>query len=352
MTLNSNYFHWINLVKAIAIIGVVAIHSYSGVIHDYELAPNSKWWTANIVNAITRWVVPVFVMISGSLLLKERETESTGLFLKKRFTRVGLPLLFWSVVYFFWSQIEGNAYTINDFLKKTLVYGQPYFHLYFIFLIAGLYLITPLIRVFWHNATEADKRYSLILSLSLGSLVMFFETWYQNHWYFGSLLSISYFVPYIGYFLAGEYLTHVRLNKKLFLAALLTLIFTFFITAMGYHYLNILYDNARLTWFHNFLSPNVMASSFLIFLIFVNYTHWVPDWLLKNRIVGLVGECSFGIYLIHPIILNSLGSFLEGSINNNYTEIVAMTVTVVFSLLFTVVVRSIPYLRTVALGIK
>ena len=68
-----------------------------------EVTPTvmANWFTSDVFGAIGYLGVPLFVMLSGALLLNPAKAdEPMGVFYKKRFWRVGLPLIFWTLVYF------------------------------------------------------------------------------------------------------------------------------------------------------------------------------------------------------------------------------------------------------------
>lgn len=100
---------WVSNLRVIATIAVVFVHTASSLVTKFDLLPIELWNYANFYGAIFRFCVPVFVMITGVLMLnKEGEI---GVFFKKRFVRIGLPLLFWSVCYVLWSIfIKTNDY--------------------------------------------------------------------------------------------------------------------------------------------------------------------------------------------------------------------------------------------------
>ncbi len=92
--------------------------------------------------------VPLFVMISGSLLL--RKEMPVKLFLKKRFTRILLPFVFWTTIVYVISCFLGRYDDVHN-LKEALLCYVPYFFgnkinsvYWFMFMLIGLYLLTPL----------------------------------------------------------------------------------------------------------------------------------------------------------------------------------------------------------------
>src|ERR1700748_2984293 len=96
-TAKAQTFDWINSLRLIALFAVIVLHTAAVPLGQYGHIPLNTWLTADFYNALVRFAVPVFVMITGALLL-HRQYE-LGDFLKKRLGRVLVPFLFWSLVY-------------------------------------------------------------------------------------------------------------------------------------------------------------------------------------------------------------------------------------------------------------
>lgn len=108
---------WFNNARVIAILAVVLLHVSSRVVMWSELGSND-WWYANLYDSLVRWCVPVFVMISGALLLSPEKAEPLGLFYKKRASRILFPLVFWSLFYMLWdflrNLLKGESKSIQE----------------------------------------------------------------------------------------------------------------------------------------------------------------------------------------------------------------------------------------------
>jgi surface polysaccharide O-acyltransferase-like enzyme len=76
--MKKNYF-WIDLLKAIAAFAVIILHVTVSLLYDF--GDKEHWQAANFYNSLVRFSVPVFVMISGVLLLNKNEELTT--FLRK-----------------------------------------------------------------------------------------------------------------------------------------------------------------------------------------------------------------------------------------------------------------------------
>jgi surface polysaccharide O-acyltransferase-like enzyme len=91
----------VDLIRTVAIILVVLVHATGFPYHiPGEITPTViwNWWTIDVYGAVAYLAVPLFIMLSGALLLDPaRADESMKVFFKKRFARIGLPMIFWTI---------------------------------------------------------------------------------------------------------------------------------------------------------------------------------------------------------------------------------------------------------------
>jgi surface polysaccharide O-acyltransferase-like enzyme len=125
--------------------GVIITHVAAGPVHRYNFSTDPQWWVGNIYDSFIHYCVPVFVMITGALLLPQTITLKS--FLQKRVKRIFIPFLFWSVVYIYFTLDDySNDLTLFFVLKTVtakLLYGASD-HLWYIYMIIGLYLFVPI----------------------------------------------------------------------------------------------------------------------------------------------------------------------------------------------------------------
>jgi surface polysaccharide O-acyltransferase-like enzyme len=76
---------YLDNLRVIATLAVLLIHSAANVLLNFGKIPDSAWWFANLYNGGFRYAVPIFVMLSGALLLPRE--EEIGSFLKKKFSK-------------------------------------------------------------------------------------------------------------------------------------------------------------------------------------------------------------------------------------------------------------------------
>jgi surface polysaccharide O-acyltransferase-like enzyme len=110
-------FHGIDDLRFIATIGVILLHTSAGMLPIYGKIPDEYWLIGLSYNALTRFCVPMFVMISGALLLS-REYKTVD-FLKKRFVRILLPFLFYATIYIAYNLIIRQLYGHHNSTFET-----------------------------------------------------------------------------------------------------------------------------------------------------------------------------------------------------------------------------------------
>ena len=339
---------YLDVIRVVAIFCVILIHVSLGDVYGDKLT-SFDWLISNVFGAFVRTCVPLFVMASGALLLDVRKTESLQTFFRKRFARVLIPFLVWSMFYYWWrSYIHSEMLTPDEMLLMFLA-GNVYTHLWFIYTIIGLYLVTPILRVFVRAAQKTDLQYFLWLwfVFSFGSpfLPDIFRFWQ----------GIPTFVAtgYVGYFVLGFYLHNSRKRHKLGKYVRRIVLITS-ITIFGTAILSMRsgkFDENL----YNFLGPNVILASFYSFEWFRNI-----DWEslfqrrpFLGRAVSALSACSFGIYLVHYIVLEKVNNtrFGIGVLRDHFQALyfLPLSTTLSFLISFAIILamKKIPIVKAI-----
>jgi surface polysaccharide O-acyltransferase-like enzyme len=267
------------------------------------------WWSQTIYQSFAILGVPLFVMLSGALLLQPSKTnEPIRVFLKKRLSRIGLAFLFWSIIYFAWNYyVNHQALTVNSVIQSFLS-GGAYFQFWFIYLIMGLYLITPILRVFVAHANRSLLRYLLILWFIAASLLPLLHLITG----FEADNNLFLFSGWMGYFILGMYLmgtqTKTKTLKRLFAAGILLTILGLWLMAYPFHSLEQYY------FFAFTLSANVILSSIALFSLLVKHPQ---NWPRNNhprssRLIHAISANTLPIFFLHIIVLETLNKGLLG----------------------------------------
>ncbi|WP_275076679.1 acyltransferase [Providencia rettgeri] len=304
--------YWSKNLRFFAVFAVIILHVSAffvhGITHENELYGTYDWWVGNIFNSMTRWCVPVFVMISGYFLLPK--TESSYVFFKKRTGKILIPFLFWSLFFFCWIFIKGVAkgdyYSPFITILKNLIIGEPYYHLWYLLMVVFLYAITPALRIVVNNSDKKSSFYFIVFCFCVSILNVIYYKFLGGNEGRGDYLFINKFLFYLPYYLLGGYIRKFNINintKKCFIV----FTFSFVITMIGVYYFGYRY-------FYDNLSVNVILSSICVFFVIKNCSD-------LNMNSEKFANLSFGIYLIHPFFLELLGSFIGNFVYFNLGSI-------------------------------
>jgi surface polysaccharide O-acyltransferase-like enzyme len=164
------------------------------------------WWTFVTYKSLSLVCVPLFVILTGALLLQPSKiNEPIKVFLKKRLSRIGLAFLFWTFIYLVWGFfISHTPLTLYNVIQGSVIslFTGSYYHFWYIYLIAGLYLITPLLRAAIAYRDEKLIRYLIavwFVGICIVPLLPLFTGYHLN----GEIFIMG---GYTGFFLIGAYL--------------------------------------------------------------------------------------------------------------------------------------------------
>jgi len=296
------------------------------------------WKVLNVYDSFFRWCVPVFVMLSGMFMLDSNRRLPLRSLYGKNILRIATAFLFWSAIYIVYDAATRAAVT------DKLYFGR--YHLWFLFLITGLYVVTPVIRVIAANRRATE--YFLVLAVVFGSLLpslshvpgtQEFLLWVRK-------FTIQLPLGYVGYFLAGYYLRNRELGARarwlIYALGVLgfasTAVFTDLLSVQAGKPYGVLYG---------YLMPNVLLASVAVF-VFFKYQVSRIQWSEKGRKwVCWLSAQVFGIYLVHDLFnqgFREIG-FNSTSINPILAVPVVALVTFAASLLVVFLIGRIPVLK-------
>ncbi len=302
----------IDLIRTIAIFLVILIHAAEEPIPYVDImSPQgvTLWWTENIYDSIARVGVPLFVMVTGFLLLQPSKiNEPLRVFFSKRWAKIGIPVLFWAGIYLAWRAFVNGDVVDLTFVSKSLFVG-PYQHFWFIYLLIGLYLLTPIVRVLVAHADWKLIKYFLVIwfiSSGIMPLLSFISAVsFEAGWFNFTVLSFFNQTGALGYFILGAFIYKFRVRKSiLFLIFILSSTFTIFST----YFLVFHFGENYSTYFYQYSMFNVILASVSLLLLFAA----LPAQKIKirvptaNKVIQVIGSNTLGIFLMHFIILETL----------------------------------------------
>ncbi len=295
----------VDLIRTVAIILVVVLHAANEALQTNPIG-SEYWWTGAIYKTLSLSCVPLFVMLSGALLLQPAKlNEPIRVFLRKRLSRIGLAFVFWSAIYTAWGffiyQFPLTAANVGESILKAIFTGA-YYQFWFIYLIVGLYLITPILRVLIAYASDRIIRYLVLLWFVGVAILPVIELATAQ------ILDVTVFIfiGWIGYYILGTYLQKTRIRRNVLLG-LMTVSFVW--TLGGIWLMNYPFAAAGQNYFFfDYLTANVIIGAVAVFLLLSKAS---PDWpSIKptplKRLVQAISQNTLPIFLFHVIILECL----------------------------------------------
>ncbi len=345
----------VDLVRTVAMFGVILLHAAGRFtitpqeITQFTPVEFTRWGIVDIYQSIAVPLsVPLFLMLSGALLLQPSKCgEDIRVFFKKRWARIGLPALFWGVAYFAWDFLVQNI----PFSAAAVIQGilnGPYTQLWYLYVLLGLYLLTPILRVFIMHADESLVKYFIIIWVA-GTAILPFIGLFTAFELNSNVFTLT---GYVGFFVLGTYLSTVEIRRPT-LWVLITLGIA--LTAAGTYALAATTGGTEMYFFQQYFSPTVILASVMVFLLLMQIKPPVaqPDKAPSkvNKLIKLISENTLGIFFIHVMIIESIQLGYFGFTINRYVmdpiiEIPLLTIIVMFaSLGIILLLKKIPYLK-------
>lgn len=356
-----NYLFSADLLRTVAIILVVIIHVFGEYVNFPRDFLTGNWWIANLIDTFSRSAVPLFIMLSGMLLLHEGKTDTPQNFFKKRLYRLGIPVLFWPIAYTAWrlwlNQIPFSLSTfITDYISLSI-----YYHLYFLYVIIGLYLLTPPLKVFIKNASLTHKKYLISLTFTFSLVVTYVKYFLDVDIGLSTIFTI--FLLFIPYYLAGDYLREKKVNSHEILQLSGIYLVISLVSAVGNAwYMTSLHWSTHTTlsnahydrYFYDYLSIATVFQSLIGFVIIHNLATFVK-FLNKQqtqRLIFQLASTSFGIYLIHPLLLEISNRILVIDFNTFHIPVILFliiktAIIIILSYSIVALCRKIPLLKRI-----
>lgn len=306
----------------------------------YENGPN--WLSANIIDSFTRVCVPVFIMITGALLIRNKPSEPV-----KKIGRIIVCILFWSA---FYSAVDGDKFNgVLGWLVSIMESPKKY-HLWYLYVCIGFYISIPLLSKFYLYSEKRSVYTITILwiILSCAPIIekttgfMINEIIFKYQLNFLSLL--------LGYLILGKIIyekCESLQSKKILLTSFSLYIVFSIITALATKKWSAINNHPDALFYSN-LSPFVIvaSASFFAFLLLINKA--TP---FIRKITKFISKLTLGIYCMHIFFLELfIKTFFKTPSQLNLGAIQTVLIAILIfsiSMISVLILRKIKPLKTV-----
>lgn len=285
---------WIEYNRAFATIAVIFLHIASSLIDNGTVLEIgiTKFIFLDICQLLQRWAVPCFFMITGALLLNPDKKVD----IKKYIFRISIVLILFATFYSFLELLfEYKTINLKIIAMSILnaLQNKSWGHLWYLYTLIGLYLITPVLRIVIKNMEDISKFIIVLIVGCLGVNTV-------NYLFNVELENFMLFNEYILYYITGFYLS---LDKNKFTNKNFNIIciFLIFVVMIILDIINIFVNGANLTWICGLDNILVYLLSTSVFLLIKNI---YKNKKSESKYISYICKYSFLIYLVHPFFIN------------------------------------------------
>ena len=334
--------NYISFLTVISSLSVVLLHA-NGCFWVFSYEP--YWISANIIESIFYFAVPIFFMISGATLLDYQERYDTKTFFAKRFKKTMIPFLAWSFIALLYmlyykvysiSQI-GERFIINNIFNTNIISIYWYFIPQF-----AIYLFLPFLA-----GVDEDKRKKIFLYIIVVYLI-FNVTLPLVFRLAGLTYNGNLYIPITGYAIytiAGYYIDNyeipLKYRKLLYIGGIIGLLFHI----IGTWYLSYL-AGMIVDLYKGYLNLPCIIYSFAFFTFFKYHRSWNKTLM---KIIGFFNGTTLGIYLIHWFLLDQINRRFPfiSPLSLFYRVIIGIGIFILASVI-TRVLQKIPFFNMIA----
>ena len=332
-------WYW-DILRIAAMVFLVIRHSATA---TFEFVPalSVNWWWCNVYGSLAAWMVPVFMMISGASFLDPGRNVTIGRLYRKNILKMLIVFAFWSVFYACYNLISGQGKPQE--LAQMLIGGH--FHLWFLPMIIGMYMLTPLLRTVTGNMRTVI--YITVVTGILGVVIPFLqdlEIFVDNTVLTGTH-NIGMVSAYVCFFFLGYLLHNIKIKKSARITIYTVGIIATFIVFFGTYALTVrdAYHNEDMQTDNNLFT----ALQGVAIFVFAKQYYKNKSFTEKGKKLILeISGLTFGVYMIHVVFLALLDKFGFSPVTYPSVYIIPMLIMFVLPLSFLMsgLIKKIPFL--------
>ena len=298
-----------DLLRVLSILAVVFLH-LSGSQLAGQVPGSAAFQAFNVYDSLARWAVPVFVMLSGMFLLDPKRPMPLSKLFFHNILRIAAALLVWGTVYGF---VDGKVFSPWGLWTAFLgvLRGDLHYHLWFLPMILGLYLITPVLRAFVKGASRSDFHWFFLLvfvfAMALPTAAKLWPNAAALPMTWLSKLDLHLILGYAGYYVAGYYLKEYTLGGVAETLSYVLGILGAVVTVFGTSALSAAQGGLR-DDLYDYMAPNVCFMAVAVFVLF-RYVLGVSDERSRRQRLGGLAQITFGVYLVHDLFIQLFENF-------------------------------------------
>lgn len=339
----NHHLNYLMILNVISAISVVILHT-NGCF--WTFSKERYWITANIIESIFYFAVPVFFMITGATLIDYQERYTTKEYMKKRIKKTVLPFIFWSIIgMIFYLEVMTNKGVNNESIHDIInsIINTKYISIYWFFpALLCVYLVMPL----YSSIDNKKKKTTFLYLITIGGIFNVLIPFINN------VFSLNYQLPititvvsgYMIYPLIGYIINSCKVDKKYRVLIYILGIIGLLLHIIGTWYLSYKYGHIVKTYKGYSNLPCLLYSA-SIFTFFKYNSEKILNFKLIKNILIILNKYTFAIYLEHFYVMEIIKRFFNTQ--SIFYRLIIPFAIIIICCIATYIIRKIKYVRNI-----
>lgn len=331
----------IKLLTLVATFLVILLHTTAIPFSYFHLA----WSVSVMYEALGRIAFPLFLLVAGYVSLNKDESLLSTL--KTRVLELVIPLIAWTAIYIVYSQEVKMSTPPISVLDLLSMPAWP--HLWFIYTMILLYLVTPLLNTFITYGSRQRVNYTLAIWFVLASVYMLFDNVKANLIEGHPLpnpSNIDMVVYLSGFYIIGGVVRRFNITPKVAIASVVFTLSVVLTAVMTYSLSISTFRPNAIFLFYS--APTLVIVSLSFFFMLLN----APFKFNKSTIgvIRALSKLSLGIFFVHAMVLEVMLKLLDINFEGYYSILTIPLIALAcftLSAALTWLIRLLPFVRRI-----
>lgn len=337
--------NYLSLISVVSSLAVVMLHTNG----CFWIFSRERYWaTANIIESVMYYAVPLFFMTSGATLIDYRDRYSTKTYFKKRIDKVFIPFIAWSIIGVVYRVIVGNyqlEFSISGIKNLILdLLNTNIVEIYWFFIpLFSIYLSIPLLAAVERDSREKVFMFLICTGLFFNQIIPFICSVFNIN--YNSKIEVRVAGGYLIFLLLGYVL-----NKRVPAFKTRLLIYIMGIIGLIMHivgtYVLSMKSGTIINLYKGYTNVPCVLYSIAMFV----FLQQVGERIKNEKVIkclDFLGKYTFPVYLMHWFVMDIIKRLFDVNIYSIVYRVATPFVIYAICIGITWCVRKIPVLRRI-----
>lgn len=301
-------FYYITILQVLSALAVILLHANNSF---WVYRDGKTWYFNTIIESVFYFAVPIFFMITGATLIDYQDRYDTKTFFKRRFSKVLIPFIFWSLFGLLFYSLRGYQFNFDPLSIYNNIMEHGYVSIFWFFIpLICIYLSIPLFAAVDKNKKVKIFKYLAFLGIILNCAIPFLVNCFSYVFHKKVALGIEVGVVsgYLIFPIVGYLLHNIELSKKkrytIYAIAVISLVIhivgTIIVSKHAGHIDKLFKGYTNL--------PSILYS--IGIFVFIKYSEKTAFFQKLKKPITRIAKYTFALYLVHHFVIVQLSDFL------------------------------------------